>query len=123
MSNGTDIAKQVAGAFAEAGTAVGDGPLEGILVRSQPADRSMPEIVKGEPVRFPVTVMQSRFTAFDRAAGVVTENDVRFRVAADREHPLPTDKIEVNGKTYSILTADPVGPGGVPLYFDVKARS
>lgn len=122
MSSGDEIARAVAGALAEAGSATGDGPLEGYLLRPAPVDRTSDYLERGEPLRYPVTVRFTRFSVLDRLAGNVEENEVRLMVAADREHPRSTDQLEVSGQVYTIVSADPFQPGGTPLYFDVRAR-
>ena len=123
MSAGTDIAAEVRAALGEAATATGDGPLIGTIERR--GDRvggTDFEPIYGPDVPHRCNVVLDTFTAREREGTSIASTDVKLLASALDIAPTAADTIEVDGKTYEIVDAMPLNPGGVALMWTLQAR-
>lgn len=123
--SGADIAAQVAAGIAEASATLGDGrPLMAVIVRTVViSDTSTYPVQRRESTtRFELPVIKSRYSLRDRADGVVQPNDIRLMVGVGDIVPKTSDRMELNGRSYELVDIEPFEPGGIPVYYIIRAR-
>lgn len=122
MSNGTDIAAEVAAALEEGSAAVGDGEQTAYVLRrgeaSGPGNR--PEFAPDD--RYPTLAIVGSFSAMEQMGTSIEANDVKITCAVLAITPTTADKIEVSGIEYYIQQAETIRPGGVDLFHALQCR-
>jgi hypothetical protein len=131
MSDGDDIAAEIAAALIEAAEATGDGEYTATLTRpgaETDADAGTPwgAAATGTappPDTYTVTVLESGTTTrYSRADdGALIPRTVRvLTVAATGEAPQMGDTITLTDGEHKIAKVEPLAPGGTALLFDVE---
>jgi hypothetical protein len=123
MSAGSDIAAQIAAALAEAGAAVGDGPLIGVIKRKGANTGPDNKPVYGPELTYNFTVILGSFSERERADTAIKATDTKITVSVGAVVPAVSDKIAIQGVDYQIYGVDPLKAGGIDLMFKVWARA
>tara|TARA_Y100000296_G_scaffold83214_1_gene113621 strand:+ start:2005 stop:2382 length:378 start_codon:yes stop_codon:yes gene_type:complete len=123
MSAGAGIAAEVKAALAEAARDTGDGALEGVIVRRGAASGPSYDPTYGPDEEYVCTCLFAGFTLKEREAGPVEQGDVKLMIAADGLdiEPKTDDRVRVGSETYQIKEVMPLNPGGVVIYWTVRA--
>ena len=129
--SGTDIADEIAAALAEAGEAVGDGPLICTFKRPGAAAESplAAETLGDDPASyFEVTVVQDNRRVRDSSGALTGQFSTILMVEATRLEPLKSDLVavgvrlvDVDAQTNFNAISDVVttAPGGVAVLYEV----
>jgi len=123
MSAGADIAAQIAAALGDAGAAVGDGPLLGVIKRKGTQTGPVYEPVFGPDVTHNFTVILGSFSERERADTAIKATDTKITASIGGVVPEVSDKIAINGVDYQIYGIDPLNPGGEALLYKIWARA
>ncbi|AHD02944.1 hypothetical protein [Leisingera methylohalidivorans] len=137
--SGFDIAEEIAAALAEAGEAVGDGPMMCTLKRAGEGDKLNPRNVgaDGRPVRpvdtFHELVAVQGFQQVRDASGTLLTQQIRkVTVNATGVEPRDGDTIAIgvamadaaeDTKYTRIEKVTPFAPGGTALSYDLELKS
>ena len=123
MSNGTDIAAEIAVGLAEAGTATGSGPLSGTIKRKGAKTGPDYAPVYGPDTLHSFTVILGSFSNRERADTAILATDTKITASVGDVVPAVSDKITVQGVDYQIYGVDPLKPGGDVLMYKIWARA
>jgi len=124
MSNGSDIAAEIAAALAEVGTDTGTGPLVATVTRA-PADSPVnpwDAAAEDEPTEYSINVIRDAWKFGEVNGTSILATDLKLMAAAGTVVPKPKDKITVSGEVYNIMDVMPEAVGGVDLYYIIQAR-
>lgn len=116
MSLGSDIAKEISNALAEASAAVGNGELIGVLNSIGAVDDSTYPPTPRAASNHPVRCVQVQHSQAD-AAGGVGVSDLKIMCAVPPVAPKTGDRFTVLGRTFGVKDVQPSAPGGVPLFY------
>lgn len=122
--SGADIAAEIAAAIAEAGSEVGSGsPLTGHIIRRSGADESTYPPTPGSLTSYSCTLLLSEYSLRDRQGANITARDLRALISPDAaSDPRIGDRLQFQGKEYSIINVDAVNPGGTILMWECQVR-
>lgn len=122
MSNGTDIAAEIAAALREVGAATGEGPLVVTLLKRGPNIGTESDPQYGEPDEFPIIVMDENSMRRDITGTIIGEAAHVLTVSTEGGiAPAMEDTIRMpDGRTLGITEVAPFAPGGVVLFYEVK---
>jgi hypothetical protein len=123
MSNGTDIAAEIAVGLAEAGTATGSGPLSGTIKRKGAQTGPDYAPVYGPDTLHSFTVILGSFSNRERADTAILATDTKITASVSDIVPLVSDTITVQGVAYQVYGVDPLKPGGTDLMYKIWARA
>ena len=122
MSNGTDIAAEIAAALREVGEATGEGPLVVTLIK--PGVNGGPEWdpQPGPPTEHPIIVMDENSMRRDITGTIIGEAAHVLTVSTEGGiAPAMEDTIRMpDGRTLGITEVAAFAPGGVVLFYEVK---
>lgn len=118
MSNGSDIATEVADAIREASAAVGDGSYSATIRRLQPVDESVyPTPEPGED-SYSCSVLDLGQVSQLRDNTPITTRNIQLMVAADAEtEPQERDLLDLSGYSLRVVRVDRFAPGGELIYW------
>ena len=121
--SGAEIAAEAAAAIREASAEVGAGtPLTATLVRPGVYDETT--YTTGEPTPYTLDVLVTEYSARDRMGTDITTSDRKIMVTPDAPVvPKNGDTLSIAGESYSVQEVMPYQPGGVTLYYHVRARA
>lgn len=122
MSNGTDLAAEVAAAIAEGAAAVGDGPLVAYIVRKGEQTGPDYEPTYGPDVAFECNAIISSSVQRHQSQTVIEVGDKNLFTSAPLVAPTIADRVQVQGQIYQIVNVMPLQTGGVDLAFDILIR-
>lgn len=99
MSNGSDIAEQIAAALGEASAAIGDGPLLVKVVRDGPTSGPAHDPVIGPDILFEnINALFEEYSDYERTSSLVESSDIKLAMAAGQGvTPETTDTIRFSG--------------------------
>lgn len=119
MSNGTDIAAEIAAALREVGEATGEGPLVVTLIK--PGVNQGPEwdLRLGPPTEMEITVVSDHQFIRDISGTLIASSEHRLIVSATGPRPDKADKVRIKGRELQIINVIEVAPGGVAIYYEV----
>lgn len=125
MSNGSDIAAEIAQALADVAGDTGAGSFVATVTRA-PADK--PTTPWGAasttpPTTYSVNVIRDSWNRFEIDGTKIMATDLKLMMQAGVVVPTTADKITVSGKQHNILSVMPEAVGGVDLYYIVQARA
>lgn len=124
MTNGSDIAAEVAAALGEATAATGDGPL--IVTISRKGAQSGPanNPTYGPPVLHSVNALIGKFSTGEITGGLVDATDIKLTVAAGQGvTPTNADTVVIKGNPHAVKNVTPYNPAGETLYFNLQVKS
>lgn len=78
-------------------------------------------VAEPTPAQYTVKVAQTSFNLFFKANGYVKEQD-KMLLCVDTPEPSLTDKIEVDGVMYSIVSYDVIRPGNTTVLYKIHVR-
>lgn len=123
MSNGSNIAAEVMAGLAEAGTAVGTGPMIGTIkrkgVRTGGPDYAP---VYGPDTTHHFVVIYDTLDFAERNDTAVSLTDTKILAAVSDITPTTADKITIGADEFSIYRVTPLRTGGTDLMFSILAR-
>lgn len=120
---GTAIANEVHAALLEVGQDTGAGELLATFERPGAVDESTYPPTIAAPTTFALRVMQEMIADSDKDGTNVRQGDIMLMVSAVGDGvPDNGDKVSLAGRTYSVEAVDAEAPGGVALYYMVRAR-
>lgn len=124
MSNGSDIAAEIAAALSEVGTATGDGPLIATVSRAPADTPATPwEIISEvDPTEFDVAVIRDTWTRGQIDGTLILATDLKLMMQAGVVVPTVADKLTLAGEIYEIISVMPEAVGGVDLFYIIQAR-
>lgn len=122
MSNGTDLAADVAAAYAEASAAVGDGALIATITRAGTRTGPAYAPVIGPPTTHTAFAVIGQYSARERALGGIDERDVRISIGVMGIEPSASDSLVIGGVSYDIQSVMPAMDGGVIYSWTIRAR-
>ena len=123
MSNGEDIAAQIASALSEASEALGDGEL--IARIATPGDSTGPSWAPSGESQGLVRDVRCVIDSFDEReidGTSIRFGDKRIIIEAIEPAPTPSDSIIVAGIIYAIINVETTNPGGVNLMHEIQSR-
>lgn len=120
--SGKSIAAEIAGALDEASTAVGKKKFRVTFIRPGPTTGPTYAPVPGTPTRHLLRGVKGKFRRDEIDGTLIQRGDVRFMVESASFVPATSDKVEIDGKPYSVIDVDQVSPGGEALLYKVQAR-
>jgi len=123
MTAGTDIAAEIADALAEAGTAVGSGPLIATIKRKGAQTGPDYAPVYGPDTLHTLTVILGSFSNRERADTAILATDTKITASVGDVIPAVSDRIAVQGDDYQVYGVDPLKPGGDVLMYKIWARA
>ena len=123
MTAGTDIAAEIADALAEAGTAVGSGPLIATIKRKGAQTGPDYAPVYGPDIEYAFTVILGSFSNRERADTAILATDTKITASVGDVIPAVSDRIAVQGDDYQVYGVDPLKPGGDVLMYKIWARA
>ncbi|MDT8328341.1 MAG: hypothetical protein RQ750_13300 [Roseovarius sp.] len=116
------LASQIAGALAEAGTAISGEALTAVLVKTvQPGDSPW-DFGTASETEHELTAILRSYTARQVDGSSILAGDIQALLSAVGQRPEPGDKLTVGGMTYRVITVEPVAPSGVPLLYKAQIR-
>ena len=123
MTAGTDIAAEIAAGLAEAGTAVGSGPLIGTIKRKGLAHGPDYAPYYDPDIEYAFTVILGSFSNRERADTAILATDTKITASVGDVIPAVSDRIAVQGDDYQVYGVDPLKPGGDVLMYKIWARA
>jgi len=124
MSNGSDIAAEIATGLAEAGTDAGDGPLVATVNR-EPIDSPVnpwDEISEIEPTTYDIIVIRDSWKFGEIDGTKIRADDLKLMMQSGIVTPTTADTITIADVTYQIINVMPEAVAGVDLYYMIQAR-
>lgn len=124
MSNGSDIAAEIAAALAEASAAVGDGPLVVTILRN--GQRSGPDNAPfiGPDLEYQVNALVGSYSAAERKDGLIEDTDIKLKISAGQGvEPTRADRVRISGNEYSVRNVVPLNPGGEALMYTLNLKA
>lgn len=124
MSNGSDIAAEIATALADVGRDTGTGPLTATVTRDPVDTPTTPWATPSTtlPTTFTTTVIQDMWSRSEIDGTLIRATDLKIMMQAGVVVPTPADKLTINSEDYNILNVTPEAVGGVDLFYIVQAR-
>lgn len=125
MSNGSDIAAEIASALAEVGTDTGAGALVATVTREQPDETirtPWSEQSEVEPLTYEINVIRDSWKWGEINGTSILADDLKLMAQAGVVIPTPADKITLAGEVYNIMDVMLEAVGGVDLYYIIQAR-
>ena len=126
MSNGDDIAAQIATALGQASEAVGDGPLLISVIRPGTVSGPSHKPTYGPDLVFPnVNALFQTYSTYERGSSLVESTDIKLMIGAGQGvTPETTDTIRFAGKTrkHVIKRIEPLQSGGVGLFYTLHLK-
>lgn len=121
--SGQQIALEIMAAIIEAGEAVGDGPLEALILRK--GEKSGPDYapVYGPNQEHRFYALLGTFTSKERENTSIRSTDTKITLTVGDVEPVTSDEIKIKGVTYEVHGVEPVNPGGVDLMYEIWARN
>lgn len=123
MSNGSDIAAEVAAALADGSSSAGDGPLVATIVRRGAMTGPEYAPVYGPDTQHTCNVIVGSYSLRERVGTSIEASDLKVMASALDIEPNAADRIVIDGKSHEIVSATPTKPGGVVLYWTIQARA
>lgn len=124
MSNGSDIAAEIAAALSEVGDATGTGPLIATVTRA-PANAAVNPwntTYNTPPTTFNINVIRDAW-GFGQVDGtLIRATDLKLMAQAGVVVPTVADTITLAGVIYEIMNVMPEAVGGVDLFYIIQAR-
>lgn len=120
--SGKAIAAKIAGALDEASAAIGKKEFRVTFIRPGPTTGPTYAPVPGTPTRHQLRGVRGKFHRDEIDGTLIQRGDVRFTVEATSIVPATSDKVEIDGKPYSVIDVDQVSPGGEALLYKVQVR-
>lgn len=117
----TGLAEEIRDALEEAAMATG-GKLDGYLLRRGEASGPAYAPTYGPDTRLRLSCVQSSYTAYERDGTNILATDIKVLADATGPVPTPADRLELAGRVYEIVDAQPVAPAGVPLMWRLQVR-
>jgi len=124
MSNGSDIAAEIAGALADVGNDTGTGPLIATVTRP-PVDSPVnpwDEPGEDEPTTYDLTVIRDSWRFGEVDGTKILMSDLKLMAQAGVTVPTTDDTLTLQGVTYRIMDVQPEAVGGVDLFYIIQAR-
>ncbi len=112
------IADEVQAALAEAGTAVGNGPL--LFPFTRAGVQETPWDTAGAGVSYTLTGIDEGIKEVYIRGSSETRKARMLMVDATGIAPMVGDKVTVAGSPHDVLAVMPEAPGGVALYYQVE---
>lgn len=123
MTNATDLAAEIATAFAEGSAAVGDGALTVTILRDGATTGPSYDPTIGPDAEYPVNALVGTFNVYERANSLVEANDIKITVAAGQGvEPTNADRVSLNGAEHAIKRVEPFNIGGPALYYTLHLK-
>jgi hypothetical protein len=124
MSNGSDIAAEIAAALADVGNDTGSGPLVATVTRA-PGDAAVnpwDAVSTTAFSTFTASVIQDAWKFGEINGTSILATDLKLMMAAGVVVPDVADTITVAGEVYNIMDVMPEAVGGVDLFYIIQAR-
>jgi hypothetical protein len=124
MTNATDLAAEIAAAYGEATTAVGDGPLLVTILRDGAATGPSYAPTIGADVPFEnINSLIGQFSTAERTASLIPDDDIKLDIAAGQGVvPTAADRVTLNGVTRAIKAVTPFNPAGEDLFYTLHVK-
>ena len=124
MSNGSDIAAEIATALADVGNDAGAGPLVATIKRAQLDSAANPwePISEVDPTEYEINVIRDAWTRSELTGTSILATDLKLMASAGVVVPEIADTITLGDETYNIMSVMPEAVGGVDLFYIIQAR-
>lgn len=119
--SGASIASEVDAALKSLAPELGDGEFVITLVR--PEAQTNPWDTPGSEATFEIAGNMQRYPRSMIDGTLIQSEDRRVMLSATGEVPVTSDKLRIDGTDYRIISVSEVSPQGVPLYFELQART
>ena len=124
MSNGSDIAAEIATALADVGTDAGEGPLVATIKRAQidAAVNPWEPTSQVDPTEYEINIIRDAWTRSELSGTSILATDLKLMAAAGTVVPEIADALTIGDETYNIMSVMPEAVGGVDLFYIIQAR-
>ena len=124
MSNGSDIAAEIAAALGDVGTDTGSGALVATVKRLQTDSAVNPwePISEVDPTEYEINVIRDSWTRSELNGTSILATDLKLMAAAGTVVPSIADTLTLGNETYNIMSVMPEAVGGVDLFYIIQAR-
>jgi len=119
MTEGTDLAAEIAAALAEGGAATGDGPFTVTLEKAGTQTGPDYDPVIGPPTEHTLTALADTWKVRDGNGNLTGETMRVLTIEASGIVPIKGEWLVVSGQRVRIGEVMPFAPGGVDLLYDV----
>lgn len=124
MSNGSDIAAEIATALGDVGRDTGTGSLVATVTRApeDAATKPWEDASEVDPTAYSLTVIRDSWARGQIDGTLIRATDLKLMAAAGGVVPTVADKLTLSGENYQIVNVWPEAVGGVDLFYIIQAR-
>lgn len=124
MSNGSDIAAEIAAALADVGRDTGEGPLIATVTRAPGNEPTTPWASPNNmmPNEYDITVIRDTWNRNQIDGTLIRATDLKLMAQAGVVVPTVADKLTLADEVYEIISVMPEAVGGVDLFYIIQAR-